>query len=89
MDPIYQAYISIDDATDTELHIRILTESKAILTVITAAEGYKGSPDNQKGTAHQEHLLFKRRLFRNEKFLYDRRWTNNFCFVEDKTHQIL
>lgn len=39
MDPIYQVYISIDDATDTELHIRILTESKAILTVITAAEG--------------------------------------------------
>ncbi|VDI07850.1 Hypothetical predicted protein [Mytilus galloprovincialis] len=38
MDPIYQAYLSIDDATDTELHIRILTESKAILTVITAAE---------------------------------------------------
>ncbi|VDI34907.1 Hypothetical predicted protein [Mytilus galloprovincialis] len=38
MDPIYQVYISIDDATDTELHIRILTESKAILTVITAAE---------------------------------------------------
>ncbi|CAC5397625.1 unnamed protein product [Mytilus coruscus] len=42
MDPIVkidQTNISMDDATDTEHLIRILTESKDSLTIITAAEG--------------------------------------------------
>ncbi|VDH89678.1 Hypothetical predicted protein [Mytilus galloprovincialis] len=60
MGPIYQVYISIDDATDTELHIRILTESKAILTVITAAEDQIEEQIRKKATKKEKDDLISR-----------------------------